>query len=939
MRGTRDRANETRGRASPTVRDQAKHASGPRAAPSAPAAVPWHALTPDDALLALGSTPDGLTAAEAQIRLEQVGPNALALVPPTAAWRIFLGQFRSVVVLLLIAAAAIATATGDVVDAAAIAVVLVLNIALGFATELRARRAMEGLLALNVARAVVVRDGRQQDVDGRELVPGDVVVLEAGQSVPADARLLRATELRVVEAPLTGESVAVSKRAEATLAADVGLPDRVTMVYKATAVAAGNSRALVVATGMATELGRIGTLMRGVADEPTPLERRLDVLGRRLALVAVGVAGVVAALSSLQGAGLGAVLQTAIAVAVAAVPEGLPAVITITMAVGVRRMARRRALVRRLPVVESLGAVTVVCTDKTGTLTTGEMAATVLWLAGREWSLTPDAEAALRADSPAVPTARDSGRQEAGAHAVHVALRTATLANRAEIGPRGSPPRGDPTEVALLLAARRAGIERNALLAQWAEVGEVPFSSERMLMATFHRDATGDSSGETAVAHVKGAPRRVLPLCDRWLAPGGNAILDDAGRATILAANEAMAARGLRVLALACGPVSAPAESALAKLLFVGLIGLMDPPAPGVRETIRRLREAGIRTVMLTGDQRHTAEAIARDLGVLAEGDHVGDGREVDGLDDGQLTAQVGQIGVVSRVSPEAKLRVVAALQRRGEIVAMLGDGVNDAAALKKADVGVAMGGRGTDVAKEAAGVVLQDDRFETIAAAVEEGRVIFDNIRKFVFYLFSCNLGEILVLLGAGVAGLPMPLFPLQILWINLVTDTFPALALAFEPAEPGLMGRPPRNPGIELLSGGLLRATALHAAVIAASTLGVFAWGLSVHSDQVGRAVTLSFLTLGFAQIFHVVNARSETPIPLGRLITSNRFALGAVGLTVLLQVAAIVVAPLAAVLELSAPDAREWGVVLAASLAPVAVGYTLRQRKARARPAPPG
>ena len=460
-----------------------------------------------------------------------------------------------------------------------------------------------------------------------------------------------------------------------------------------------------------------------------------------------------------------------------------------------------------------------------------------------------------------------------------------------------------------------------------------------MLMATFHRDGGNDISGELTVAHVKGALRRVVPLCDRWLVPGGSATLDDAGRATIVAANEALASRGLRVLALASGTVPAPVEDALGSLVFVGLVGLIDPPAPGVRDTIRRLREAGIRTVMLTGDQRLTAEAIAHELGVMADADEVLDGREVDGLDETQLTARVGQIGVVSRVSPEAKLRIVAALQRRGEIVAMLGDGVNDAAALKKADVGVAMGGRGTDIAKEAAGVVLQDDRFETIAAAVEEGRVIFDNIRKFVFYLFSCNLAEILVLLGAGVAGLPMPMLPLQILWLNLVTDTFPALALAFEPAERGLMGRPPRNPRTELLTGGLLRATALHAAVIAASTLGVFAWGLSAHSDEVGRAVTLSFLTLGFAQIFHVANARSETTIPLVRLITGNPFALGAVGLTVLLQVAAITVAPLATILDLSAPSVHEWGVVLTASLAPAAVGYAVRQRHGRSRPVPAG
>lgn len=920
-----------------TTRSQAERIDGRRFALSNPVTTPWHALAPDEALQELASTTDGLTEAEARARLERVGLNALVPVPPTPAWRIFLGQLTSIVVLLLAAAAAIAMATGDPVDAGAIGVVLVINIVLGFATELRARRAMEGLLALEVPRAVIIREGRQQDVDARELVPGDIIVLEAGQSVPADARLLRATELRIVEAPLTGESAPVHKIAEEKLATDTPLPDRVTMVYKATGVAAGTARALVVATGMSTELGRIGALMRGITDERTPLERRLDVLGRRLALVAIGVGVGVAALSALQGAGLGAVLQTAIAVAVAAVPEGLPAVITITMAVGMRRMARRRALVRRLPVVESLGAATVICTDKTGTLTTGEMTAVVLWLAGREWPLTAD-EPERRGGAPwAISHTPGPAGSEAESQMIDTALRIGTLANRAEIGPTGSPSRGDPTEVALLVAAHHAGIERDALLAQWPEIGEVPFSSERMLMATFNREASAGASGDAIVAHVKGAPRRVVPLCDRWLAPGGSTTLDDAGRATILEANEALASRGLRVLALAYGPAAAPMEKALGSLMFAGLVGLIDPPAPGARETIRHLRAAGIRTLMLTGDQRRAAETIARELGMSVDGDQVLDGREVDGLDEDQLAARLERIVVVSRVSPEAKLRIVAALQRRGEIVAMLGDGVNDAAALKKADAGVAMGGRGTDIAKEAAGVVLQDDRFETIAAAVEEGRVIFDNIRKFVFYLFSCNLAEILVLLGAGVAGLPLPLLPLQILWLNLVTDTFPALALALEPAETQIMSRPPRNPAVGLITGGLLRRTGVHAAVITASTLGVFAWGLSAHPDEIGRAVTLSFLTLGFAQIFHVANARSETPLRLGQLITGNPFALAAVGWTVLLQVAAITVAPLASLLDLSAPHAHEWGVVLVASLVPAAFGLATRRRHGRSRAGP--
>ncbi|HEY8368116.1 MAG TPA: HAD-IC family P-type ATPase, partial [Thermodesulfobacteriota bacterium] len=661
---------------------------------------------------------------------------------------------------------------GDPLDAAAIGAVLVINTTIGFVTELRARRAMQALLELEVARATVLRDGRTVEIDAREVVPGDVIILEAGQSVPADGRLLSTAELRVNEAALTGESLPVQKSTD-PLPADTPLPDRSNMVFKSTTIAAGSARAVVTATGMATEVGRIGELVGGIAEEETPLERRLDQLGRRLVYLALGVAGLVIALGAAQGIPLGQMLETGIALAIAAVPEGLPAVATITLALGLRRMARRNALIRRLPAVETLGSVTAICTDKTGTLTAGEMTTTVLWLDGRELHLTgagyaPQGE--IREDGRRVQPSEDP--------VLSAALRIAVLANRADVVHQDGAwiARGDPTEAALLVAARKAGVDRDELRARYPEVGEIPFSSERMLMATFHRTADG---GEFAA--VKGAPGRIIGLSSRQLTAVGEQALDDEGKRRLLEINNQLASRGLRVLALAqkshggeegalAGGTSAVAreerpglegapapargegagEEALTDLTFVGFAGLMDPPAEGVKETIAAFRRAGIRVVMLTGDQRLTAEAIARDLGVLGPDDETLDGRELARLDEEQLAQRVHRVGAFSRVSPEDKLRIVEAYQRGGEIVAMLGDGVNDAAAMKKAHIGVAMGQRGTDVAKESAALVLRDDRFPTIAAAIEEGRVIFDNIRKFVFYLFSCNLAEVLVLLGA---------------------------------------------------------------------------------------------------------------------------------------------------------------------------------------------
>ncbi|HET9386109.1 MAG TPA: cation-transporting P-type ATPase [Gemmatimonadales bacterium] len=869
----------------------------------------WHARAIDDVLHDLHSAPGGLTSGEAWARLAAHGANDITPPAPTSFWRILWHQLSGIITLLLLAAAVIAGLSGDRLDAVAILGVLVINVVLGLATELPARRAMRALLTGEAPRTTVLRDGKPQHRDARELVPGDVIVLEAGQAVPADARLLEGVEARTVEAVLTGESAPVGKDAGPTLAVDTPLADRRNMVYRGTTLADGAARALVVATGPGTEVGRIGALIGAVPETATPLERRLNVLGTRLAIVALAVATLIATLSRLQGRSWSEVLQLGLALGIAAVPEGLPVVATVALAIGMRRMARRRALARRLAVVETLGSTTVICTDKTGTLTTGEMTATTYVADGHEIAVTGVGYAPHgvfhELGAPIDPAERSS---------LDLALRAGVLASRPDlalVADGGTPP-GDPTEIALVVAAAKAGLEAARVRATAGVLAaQIPFTSSRRFMAVYYRRPDG-----TVIAYMKGAPDRVADRCT----------LDDASRRELEGTNRRLAARGLRLLALAHGPVAGVHEDALRGLTFAGFVGLADPPAVGVEDALATLHEAGIRTVMLTGDQRWTAEAIARGLALVRAGDETLDGHQVDALDDAALAARVERVAAFSRVTPEAKLRIVGAYQRRGDIVAMLGDGVNDAPALKQADIGVAMG-RGADIAKATAGLVLQDDRFETISAAVEEGRVIFDNIRKFVFYLFSCNLGEIFIFLGAGLAGWTAPLLPLQILWLNMITDTFPALSLAFEPAEPGLMRRPPRSPRAAIFSAAMLRATVWYAFLIALSTLAAAWWGLRVNPTAPGYAVTLAFMTLAIAQIFHLGNARSQEPVIHPGRVIANQYALGAVALTLLLQVLAVHWPPLARLLGTVPLGWLDWLVAGTLGLLPAVIGQLSR------------
>ncbi len=910
----------------------------------------WHRYGREEVLRRLDATPGGLSREEAVARLQRFGPNVLRPHQRTPWWRILYRQVRSIIVALLLVAAGGAFLVGDHLEGLAILTVLVLNTGLGYGMESWAERAMDSLRRMELHRATVRRDGRPLTLDARELVPGDVMILQSGEAIAADARLLAATELSTVEAPLTGEPTPAPKHTGAVGdGGAVPLAERSSMVYKGTLVAAGGGEAVVVATGRATEIGRIAELVMDTEKGRTPLERRLDQLGRRLVGWTLAVTAVVVGLGVLRGMDPWLMVETGIALAISAVPEGLPVVATIALAVGMRRMARRRALVRRLPAVETLGAATLVCTDKTGTLTSGEMTATRYLLGEGRRIDVGGAGRSLEGDLLEGERRIDPGSDPD----LEAVLRIGLLTNRAALaddaaGGAGDSPRtvaasGDPTDVALLVAGLKAGLDPEAARRELPEVAEIPFSSKRRLMATLHRQGDG---GQAVL--VKGAPSRLLELAENQRVGGRVVPLEEGDRRRWVQRNTDLADEGLRVLAFASrhSPQTTvdPADfsdSDLAGLTFEGLVGISDPPAPGVAETIRRLAKAGVRSVMITGDQAVTAAAVGRELGLCEVGDEAGD--EV--IHGGELAAASGEIDpggplarrvamatIFSRVSPEDKLRIVELFQRRGEVVAMLGDGVNDAPALKQADIGVAMGGRGTDVAKETADLVLGDDRFETVAVAVEEGRVIFDNIRKFVFYLFSCNLSEILVLLLASLVALPLPLLPLQLLWLNLVTDVFPALALAGEPAEPGVMDRPPRDPSSAILSRGFLGVTGAYALLMSASTLATFLWALEVRGLEVRHAGTIAFMTLALTQLLHVFNARSEGPVLAPWKRRSNRWVWAALVLTVVLQLLAVYQPALAAVLGTRPLGGADWAVVLAAAAAPLVLGQAWKVWKAR-------
>ncbi len=863
--------------------------------------VAWHTLEPREALLRLRVDGEcGLTEEEAAKRLAETGPNELRERGVRSPLAILLDQFASVMVVVLLAAAAVSLAIGEARDAAVILAIVVLNALLGFRQEYRAEKAMAALKKLAAPKVRAVRGGRPVEVPARLLVPGDIYFLEAGSRVPADGRLLDAFGLKIDEAALTGESVPVEKGAGALSGEDLPQGDRTNMACMGTLVASGRGRAVATATGMDTALGAVAEMLQEVAREPTPLQRRISGLGRTLALAALALVAVVCVLGAARGEGGRVLFFTAVSMAVAAVPEGLAAVVTVALALGAQRMLGRRALIRRLPSVETLGSVTVICADKTGTLTENRMRVVALEAEGCRLDLPPGGGDGPVAAAGAAPRVRPD---------IALLLAAGALCNDARSPAPGAGDggfAGDPTEAALAAVAARFGIRKAALDAAYPRVGEVAFDSRRRRMSTVHElplsgtrlpgdlDAlagpAADSPEARHVLFAKGAVDGLLDVCAQVLSEGRTRALDAEGRRRIAAANEKMAAEGMRVLGLAFRVLHLArpdlCEAGMENgLTFLGLAGMADPPRPEAGPAVRMCREAGIRPVMITGDHPLTAASVAGVLGF--DGAAAVSGSELRDLDDDALAETVDRVSVFARVAPEHKLRIVTALRKRGHVVAMTGDGVNDAPALKKADIGVAMGIAGTDVAKEAADMILQDDNFATIVAAVAEGRVVYDNIRKFLRYILMSNLGEILVMLAAPFLGMPLPLLPLQILWINLVTDGLPALALGVEPRERDVMRRPPRPPGGEILSrdvaldifaGGSLMGLLSLAAGYAYWHAGLETWR------------TMVFTTVTLSQMGNVMAVRSERDSLFRIGPFTNRPLLAAVGLTVVLQLAVI-------------------------------------------------
>ena len=759
------------------------------AAPSLLDQTHWHTLEPRDVSLILDVDPKvGLTPAEVSDRQLRYGSNALQQIQSRPAWRVLLDQFASIVIALLAIAAVISWATSDHAEAIAILIVLVLNATVGFATEWQAGRALDALRRQSRTLTRVRRAGFESTVDAEELVPGDIVILNAGDRVPADARLLEAVRLEAEESALTGESTTVDKSIRA-VSLETPLAERRSMLYLGTAVAAGRGEAVIVSTGTATELGKIGRLVAISTKERSPLEIQLTQLGRRLVYLVLAIAAIVMVTGWLRRDGLWLMVEVAISLAVAAVPEGLPAVTTLILALGLLRMAQERAIMRRLPAVETLGSTTVICADKTGTLTENRMTV-------REYYLSDGRRIEIGEDENRI------GHDEL----LQQAIRIGVLCNEASFRAEATDDTrtvGDPTETALLVVADALVLDVSHERAIHPKIAEQPFHASTKRMTTLHRKNDGQH-----FAALKGAPAVVLEACSLYRDVAGNTVpLDEVAFARFIAANEQMANSALRVLALAIKHFERNAEHSSEEALergytFVGLVGMIDPPRPGVAAAIQRAKTAGIRTVMLTGDQLNTGIAIARELGLGQEEPTALHARDLIDTEPKRLADLARNTDVFARVSPEEKLRIVEALQKAGEVVAVTGDGVNDAPALKRANIGIAMGQRGTEVAKEAADVVLADDNFETILRAVEGGRTIYSNITKFVHMMFSHNLGEVLVIFTAIAAGWPLPLLPLQILWMNLVTDVFPALALAVEPASKDVMNQPPRSSHTTLLS-----------------------------------------------------------------------------------------------------------------------------------------
>ncbi len=924
--------------------------------------IKWHSMSAEAVVQELETRQQmGLTSEEAELRLQKYGRNELKEKPRPTFLKMVIDQLNNFVVILLIVASIVSAILGDYIEAGAILLIVILNSVLGVIQESRAEEALAALKKLASPEAQLLRDGRRVSLPAPQLVPGDIVFLEAGNYVPADVRLIEAVNLRVEEAALTGESVPVQKNAADILSVDASLGDRKNSAFMGTVVSYGRGSGIVVATGMHTQLGMIADMLQNVEEEETPLQKRLDQLGKILGWGTLGICAIVFVVgllrSNFSAEAIVGTFMIAVSLAIAAVPEGLPAVVTISLALGMREMVHRHALIRRLASVETLGSATVICSDKTGTLTQNAMTVTRMWVDNHFAEITGgghDLQGQFRVNGEAVDLEQYPG--------LTTALWVGVLNNDAQLEQVGDNGRssfriiGDPTEGSILVAAAKAGITKESLNDAYPREQEVPFDSARKRMVTVHavqKPRPEDSSPfkdeakkDWSVIQVKGAPDVVLRLCTRYQnIHDEEKPLDDAMRRCILDANDSMTRDALRVLGLAYRLVPHRVEEArqddLEKdLTFVGLIGMIDPARPEVHPALNKARQAGIRTVMITGDYPNTAQAIAESISLLRPGHQVLTGANLNEIDDAELARQVRVTDVFARVSPEHKMRIVDALRANDEVVAMTGDGVNDAPAIKRADIGVAMGITGTDVAKETADMVLTDDNYASIVDAVEQGRIIYANIRKFVFFLLSSNVAEIMIIFLASLAGLPTPLTAIQLLWLNLLTDGAPALALAMEKGDPDVMRRPPRPKREPIINGSMQLGIVVQTFAQTGATLGAFMLGLAWHlGDQIPEganavlyllrydwrgvdvqtAETMAFVTLSLCELFRAYTVRSERASIFELGVFSNKYMQYAVGISILLLLLVTGVPFLQPIFNTHFMAPREWAVVLGLALIP--------------------
>ncbi|MGB7441370.1 MAG: cation-transporting P-type ATPase [Coleofasciculaceae cyanobacterium] len=864
----------------------------------------------------------GLSEQEVERRREQHGANRLKEAKTRSVWQIFVEQFKSLIIGILAVAAVLSFAFGEWIEGIAVLIAIVVNTAIGFISELRAVRSMEALQDLSSTTCKVRRQGKVQEIPAEELVPGDIIVLESGDVIPADLRLIEASKIQVNESSLTGESVPVSKTIE-PLEEDIPLAERQNILYKGTALTRGSGEGIVVATGMKTELGNISELAEEAGDEEkTPLEKRLDQLGRKLVWLTIAVAAVLAIAGIIVGKDLKLMVEVAIALAVAAVPEGLPIVATVALARGMWRMAKRNALINQLSAVETLGATSVICTDKTGTLTENQMTMSHLVVNSGQIEISGDAletEGEFKRDEQKLKPQEDK--------LLKAILEVGVLCNNASLQPRDSNESrvvGDPMEVALLVAGAKADLQREQLLEQMPEVREEAFDPDLKMMATYH-----EVEGKYRVA-VKGAPEAVFEVCSSILTDSEEKSFRREDKEHWQERANQLAAKGLRILALAEKTVDSQEAEAYEDLTFLGVVGLLDPPRKEVQDAINECQAAGIRVVMVTGDQPVTARNIGLAVGLTDDEEaDVVQGKDLKNPDElsDEDRRRIVEASVLARVSPEQKLNLISLHQENQAIVAMTGDGVNDAPALRKADIGVAMGQRGTQVAKEAADMVLQDDAFSSIVAAVEQGRAIFNNIRKFTVYLLSGNVGEILAVAATSLGNFPLALLPLQILYINVVNDAFPALALGLGEGDSTLMQRPPRDSQEAILTRRHWLAIAGYGVVIALALLGAFALAFQWLGMNQNQAVTVSFMTLGFTRLWHVFNMRENDSGIFKNEITKNPYIWGALLFCTGLLLIAVYVPFLSKALQTTDPGVNGWLLIIGMSLVPLVVGQIFK------------